>query len=345
MITKSLGAGLVLVAALGLGVLMAGCGSAGTDLGAAPQGAGGSGTPVDSGNATSGSTVVGAPGPSGSGTDATAACNDWAAASCHKLALCDAWVIESQFEDEAACQKRLVAVGGCVSSFALRGTSRTVARLEACTAALNRATCSAWRDNDETALAPCRAVPGALADGVACGVGAQCQSAHCRFSGDCGVCGPAPVAGDTCSNDDRCAPGLNCRNGLCVQPQTAGASCEDNLDCLASLVCSGAHCVQPRSAGQACTSNTCDAYAGLRCVDGVCRSSEYVAPGRSCDEANGVSCALGGFCRQTSSSSPGTCLVAAKDGGACDLSKGPHCLRGATCTGGFCKVPDASACR
>ena len=94
--------------------------------------------------------------------DAAAACEEYAVALCHKIAICNAWLLAAEFADEAACVKRWGTAGGCVGSFALVGTSRTVDGLAACTSAMNRATCAEWLDSDPVALAACSAKPGSL---------------------------------------------------------------------------------------------------------------------------------------------------------------------------------------
>ena len=316
--------------------------------GANTSGAGGAAhrsTSTDGGAAGSGADA-GSPNEDAStpNEDAAAACDEYAVAMCHKLAICNSWFIASYFEDEASCVKRSATASGCVGSFALLGTSRTVERLEACTSATNRATCAEWLDNDPIALAACIAKPGSLSNGTGCGSDAQCQSGNCRLSDECGVCGPARGAGDTCSGADGCAPGLSCNNLVCGRAKGAGETCDSRADCPNSLACNDGHCASPRSAGENCTEDACDAHAGLYCANGVCRTTQYAAPGQHCDWANGLDCAAGGFCRSTGTSSQGTCVAPAKDGESCDDEQGPRCSAWATCTGGHCKLANPATC-
>ena len=280
----------------------------------------------------------------GSSNDSAAACNEYAIASCHKIASCNSWFIAAYFEDEASCVKREETVSGCLGSFAMAGTSRTVEGLRACTAAMNRSTCAEWLDKDPIALAACIEKPGSLSNGTGCAGDAQCQSGHCRLSEECGVCGPAPGAGDACSAADGCAPGLSCSNLVCGQARAAGETCDSRADCANSLACNDGRCASPRGAGENCTEDACDAHAGLYCADGTCRRTQYALPGQACDWANGVDCAAAGFCRSSSSSSRGTCVAPAADGESCDDAQGPRCLPWATCTGGYCKISNPATC-
>jgi len=343
-----------------LGIFSVGCGSTVREPGT--DGAkGGAGSVAGSGGSSSASIAENAGGTASEPTDddaagsagakgdsskdPTDACGEYARAVCHKIAACNAWVISSYFESEAACVKRYTEAVGCVGSFALRGTSRTVAQLEACTVATNRSTCAEWLDEDATALASCTAEPGSLSNGAACGSDAQCQSGHCRSADDCGVCGPAPGPGDACSGADACAPGFGCTNGVCARVKQAGDACDSRADCPNSLTCNAGRCAAAKGAGETCTDDACDGHAGVNCVNDVCRTTQYAAPGQPCDLANGVDCAAGGFCRLSASGLQGTCVAPAKDGESCDDQEGPRCLLWASCTGGYCKVADAAACR
>ncbi len=312
--------------------------STSTDGGSAGAGADAGGPNDDAGGPNDDAT--------GPNEDPAAACAEYAVATCHKIATCNSWFIASYFEDEASCVKRLATATNCVGSFALAGTSQTVERLKACTSAKNRSTCAEWLNDDPTALAACIAKSGSLPNGTGCGDDAQCQTGHCRLSDDydCGVCGPAPGPGDACSGGDGCAAGLICSNLVCAQTKGAGEACNNRADCSNSLACNDGHCASPRSAGENCTEDACDAHAGLYCASGVCRKTQYAAPGQPCGWANGIDCAAGGFCRSTGSASQGTCVAPAKDGESCDDQQGPRCLAWATCTGGYCKLANPAAC-
>jgi hypothetical protein len=335
---------LLLVGGCLSGLYSTGCGSTtrgsdGTKEATAGPGNGGSPAPSASNDPPS----AGSPA-EGSSRAAAIACDEYATAECHKIAMCNPWFIASYFEDEAACQKRFANAGGCVAGFALRGTSRTLAWLKACTSAMNASTCTEWLDDDPGALAPCTVKPGSLSNGTGCADDAQCQSGHCRRSDDCGVCGPAPSSGESCSDRDKCAPGLSCNNFVCGRAKEAGDACESNADCPNSLTCNEGHCASPKSAGQVCRDDSCDGHAGLSCADGVCRATQHAAWGQPCNLSNGIDCAAGGFCHSAGSSAQGTCVAPADDGESCDDQLGPGCLPLATCTGGYCKVADLAAC-
>ncbi len=338
-----------LIFALVLGAAAA-CSSNGGDGAEREESGGSRNSASHSGGASSAASAMGSGGgeqtlASDADSDAIATCAEFAAATCHKLATCNAWYLAAKYGDEAACQARRLATSDCVASFGLRGSKRTIARLQECTAALERSTCEEWENQDPEALASCTVEPGELPNGTGCGAASQCQSGNCRFSDNCGICAPISGAGEACSGSDPCGPGLRCSNGVCVSPGDVGAACQTKTDCLASLTCSSGRCMAPKTAGQPCSGNDCDGWTGYVCIDGVCRKLQFVGPGERCDLAEGIDCGAGGFCRTTSTSSAGTCVAPARDGEACDYQRGPQCTLGAYCSEGFCKVWDAAACR
>jgi hypothetical protein len=92
----------------------------------------------------------------------------------------------------------------------------------------------------------------------------------------------------------------------------------------------------------------CDAAKGLYCdpTTRVCALATFAAAGAPCGYVNGafVGCAAAGHCKLATASLMGTCLAAAADGAACDITNGPECTSPAQCIGSVCKLPNPAAC-
>jgi len=87
----------------------------------------------------------------------------------------------------------------------------------------------------------CQFAVGIVANGGACGEGAECVSRHC----DEGVCAPPLALGDPCTFDG-CGAGLACVEGLCRQPRPDGEPCVSFQGCLSGTCDTSGVCV-PRN--------------------------------------------------------------------------------------------------
>jgi hypothetical protein len=261
-------------------------------------------------------------------------------ASCQKLASCDPVNLQSTFGDLDTCKARKAIT--CKQHLGLSGSNWTTASVQKCAAALTTATCDQYLAYDATALADCYYQPGTLANGTGCGSSAQCQSAFCHFTGDCGVCGDAVTLGGACTSSDDCGSDLLCVNGTCAKLPSVGQSCDVNIGCLAPFVCKSGICARGATAGASCTSSpdTCD-YSSFCSSGNVCQNYQLVAAGAACDETQGIYCEAGGACSPGPS---GTCMKYAADGEACNDSTGPYCMFPAACVSGVCKIADPGTC-
>jgi hypothetical protein len=286
---------------------------------------------------------------SGSGTPPTVtpseACASAAASFCGKISSCAPFFIELGYGDEATCEERLAL--NCASTFEAQGSNTTPAMTKACADALAATSC----DDIFSRKLPsaCDPEPGDLADGTACGRDSQCMSSQCKKTGDvCGICSPLSAAGGACTENDDCESGLACA-AQCVAPGELGADCSPTSPCKTSLACSGGKCGEPVGAGESCDQmpQICDGLQGLGCnTMGVCQKLQLAGPGEACglQGTDFVLCKAGGFCKTAVGTNAGTCLAPAADGAACDEMMGPHCLSGAICSGGLCKLDDGLSC-
>jgi hypothetical protein len=154
-----------------------------------------------------------------------------------------------------------------------------------------------------------------------------------------------------CGSDDDCNSGMACMSGTCVAFGDENTSCDSTHPCRPDLTCKGSACTAPSAAGVACSSPyDCDGLRGVVCNPSTmkCENVGIAAPGAACGILQGhliVCMGPGGFCAgATSPNYQGTCVAAAADGAACDVSKGPVCSASAVCVSGACVVPDPGMC-
>jgi hypothetical protein len=256
------------------------------------------------------------------GPTAQQACAAVAKARCTKIASCSANVLAMRYGDEGTCETR--ETQNCVTALAAPSTGNTPAATQACATALGGTVdCGAFFLG--SAPAECATKTGGLANGAACAFPAQCASAYCAVgsSSVCGTCAAAPAAGAACDTTF-CPAGLECASvtKTCGTPVQAAAPC-DNAPCAPGTVCAGT------AGNKACQAIASTAASGQPCG--------LVAGAR-------LTCAGQGFCVVPQGQTAGTCLAAAADGAACDLTKGPLCQLTARCVGGTCQLPGATAC-
>jgi len=283
----------------------------------------------------------------GGGGAAAGDCGSVAASYCQKLNSCLPFAINATYGETSRCE--LAIKLSCEKEISAPGTKDTAGRLASCASSLAGLSCEQYQTTlflGGSRPEACEGVPGDLADGTTCYVSAQCKSRACAISGadGCGVCKTRAAAGEPCSGVP-CDTGLYCATGTCAKRKAAGEKCQSDGECLDELECSGDVCGTPgrKKVGEACDSkNKCDTFAGLACnAQGTCAAITLAAAGESCGAIDGklVSCAASGNCDN------GKCVVAVKDGGACDKTKKLDCLEPAECIEGTCKLPSAPVCK
>jgi hypothetical protein len=287
------------------------------------------------------------------GISADTACADYASAICTKVSTCGATLTQLLWGDAATCTTRFKQA--CATALTAPSTSSTPDRAEACSKALASAGCDALLDRNLPT--DCRAEPGKLVNGTACGDDGQCTSSYCNKGVDavCGTCGTGrPKAGEACASDDNCDYGLKCANKLCVAPAPAGATCDVGHPCATALTCDGTTCAKAPADGQACKGDglgNCDVGGGEFCGPKmkVCKKLKSASAGQTCGydatTDDFTFCAASGTCKTMTGSPTGTCLAAAADGATCDPTNGPACKEGSKCVSGVCRIQDPSSCR
>jgi hypothetical protein len=295
-------------------------------------------------------------GSSGGGSvSASQAASDVATASCALVEQCAPALVELEWGTPGTCVSRLTGVyAGTVAS---TGTSDTPSQIEACAQALPSVTCDAVLGRNLPA--PCRAQPGSLANGAACGDDSQCSGGRCSVPSNqtCGVCAALAEAGGACSVDGDCDHGLACAKGQCAAYVVAGGSCDATHPCVPTLACKNGACATPDPAGTSCTPNapdTCDNLHGVFCnsQSSQCQAIGYANAGGACGFVSGTLtvCQGGGTnvvaeCKGLAVTSPtGTCQLTAADGASCNASAGPFCVPPSVCVNGTCALDDPSTC-
>lgn len=152
-----------------------------------------------------------------------------------------------------------------------------------------------------------------------CGVKAtdkQCRSNEVCTASGCLV---------KCTNNEQCAQGYTCQEGLCSSPKAPPQKelqCARNADCGTDAQCVDGKCASmPACAGVGCVCKySSDCGENRICVDGKCE--------RSCDALNpcpsGSKCSTSGRC-EPDTQSKATCGVQA-NGATC--ATGQHCVDG-----------------
>jgi hypothetical protein len=282
-----------------LGSSLAACGGDTALIGPGPDSgldASNAGDAKSSGGGEAGGGDAGAP-------TAMSACADSAKARCAQNDKCTNSVADkNKYGDEATCESRLTAQ--CVKNLGAPGSGATPATVESCAQTIPTETCSAYLGNDpaDTCLPPM----GTVANGGACGLGAQCVSTYCRIPAhaSCGTCDDAPKAGDPCGPTGECGArnGLQCVNDTCIAQGALNAACDKDNPCGPDLTCVGAKaatkgtCTAPVAmVGAACDPNKatgpgCDLTQGLYCkpVMKQCAAVTFATDGQPCGEVSGA---------------------------------------------------------
>jgi hypothetical protein len=292
----------------------------------------------------------------GTTVSAAQAASDGASAFCARAQACAPAYVQLEWGDVATCSTRFGAQ--LVGTLASTGTSDTPSQIEACAKALPTISCDDLLGNSTPA--PCRAMPGSLANGAVCGDDSQCSGGHCKVPSQqtCGVCTTFAAAGASCTLDGDCDNGLTCFGGTCVTPVASGGACDTTSHpCLPTLACNAGTCGTPGAAGASCdptATDTCDNLHGVFC-DGAtskCVTAAFAQTGAPCGYVSGtLTICLAGpgnaeaECKGLSATSPtGTCQAPAADGASCNATTGPFCLAPSVCVNGACQLDDPSAC-
>lgn len=329
----------------------------------ATTGSGGGSTTAGTGGDTTTTGTGGGP-PVDPAVDA--ACTAFATARCQKLDACtNDTGVDIRFGSAPVCVARYKIT--CIKGLQADGTGNTIAKTDACAAALPGASCDAFFDGPP--VAECAVPMGTRPTGAGCITSAQCATAYCAQPSDllCGACAPAPQAGDSCAATGDCGNLACAKNAeICVSYGTAGVSCDKDHPCHASFTCVGSgggvmgKCqVSKTQVGDACEdaatlATDCNHDLGLRCDDATskCVVYQYAAPGGFCGKINNgkTLCTGGSECVIPNGMVAGTCVPAAADGAACNTKSGPPCLRPAKCvtggsgSAGVCKIQDGANC-
>ncbi len=286
---------------------------------------------------------------------AAQAATDGASAFCARAQACAPAYVQLEWGDVGTCSTRFGAQ--LTDTLASAGTSDTPSQIEACAQALPTIACADLLGH--SIPAPCRAVPGSLANGAACGDDSQCSGGHCKVAENqiCGVCTTFAASGAACTLDGDCDYGLQCFGGTCIAPVASGGTCDATHPCIPTLACVGGKCGPPGAAGAACTPNatdTCDSLHGVFCDNATskCITAGFAKAGAACGYVPGTLtlCLQGpgpaaAECKGLSSTSAmGICQAPAADGASCNATTGPLCLSPSVCVNGACRLDDPSSC-
>ncbi len=181
----------------------------------------------------------------------------------------------------------------------------------------------------------CTALPQLKAVRAACAFGADCATGFCeREAGSrCGVCAPAPRAGDRCVAGE-CGAGLVCNGeNLCVKGEPANKFCNANLPCDAGMSCA-IPIMRPVSSEPAANSNpsygaqtasleTVDSSAAVRRIGPATDRPMVPTVDVGMIAANGPQ--LGGICQPDVTQLGGTCDPDGLKAPKCDANSGLYC--------------------
>jgi hypothetical protein len=173
--------------------------------------------------------------------------------------------------------------------------------------------------------------------------GAACdRPSHCIGDLICGpskVCQPASEAGAKCNSNTQCADELSCIQGSCAATSTVGGACDDDdtSDCAPGLNCKDSVCVNYGESGETCSDNfDCDGF--LTCIAGSCQPESKT--GGSCDDKDSGDCDFGLYCIHS------LCAAKPKAGEDCEREPFSMCGQDMTCWQGKCESvhPEGGAC-
>lgn len=240
------------------------------------------------------------------------ACVQLVSARCERVREC-----EGRAASSIDCLR--AAIARCPEEVFADGGNFTMEMAKDCAKDWESFDCESLRNFDVPA---CANIAGELPDGEACYSSAQCKNGCSPLLDTaCGVCAPYVSSDSACSVGADTCPGYSiCLRGACLA-LVGEPSCDGG--CSADQVCFEEHCVVPPSPGEPCAQEGQAPYSWgvcpggeLRCVAGICRSSddfpkegapclvesnvtgllEYCAPGLICDDDTCQMAKLGGPC-------------------------------------------------
>ena len=280
-------------------------------------------------------------------------CKELATSQCEKQQSCNPRGFPRAFADLDACVARAQLTCPIIAS--APGSGYTPSSVSDCANALASATCADIANNLGPAACHIR---GTLGLGAACIDDAQCAGTEnfCRLSGACGVCAARKPQSDLsaysdCGSSAGCQDGLVCALGRCLPTVALTDACDLSHPCPAPYACDTGKCIAATLAvGAACDiyGDACDVSQGLVCVDNVCKVWPTAHLGETCGlQGNLVTfCLAGAVCDVVKGNYLGTCRPPTADGEECDDRDYIYdtCQPPATCTGGFCNLPEPLAC-
>lgn len=309
---------------------------------------GSSGGPRDGG-------ISGGTGGSGGGVPAALAqaCVELATSQCGKQQVCSPSSFRYTYSDFDTCVARMQLT--CPTIASAPGSGYSAGTVSACAKALASATCADVGNN--LGPAECR-IRGSLGLGAACIHDSQCAGTEnfCQLSGQCGVCAARkPQSGQTsfsdCGSSLGCRDGLVCSLGRCLPTVAATDPCDLGHPCPVPLACDTGKCIPTTlGAGATCDvyGSACDDSQGLVCLDNVCIVRPTANLGETCGlQGNLVTfCLAGTVCDVAHPNYLGKCQPPLADGDPCDDQPYVYdlCQPPATCTDGFCNLPEPLAC-
>jgi hypothetical protein len=309
-----------------------------------------------------------APAEAGEGIPITELPTRFADTACAALTTCVGAAAGLLFAGED-CEQRLEtqlgdALATIQSSIASGKVRYAGDKLQACLDALRNGGCVL---SEAFESAACQAaLDGTVEIGGGCQFNLECAgAAYCRSAGACpGTCTAREPAGQSCSHDDDCAPGLACSSvtDQCYRPAGLGAACwrSQGTECELGLYCKGDTQLQAGTCASFSTVLTgqagaaCDPTQGSLCapelscvIEGVnplksfCRAR--VAAGGACKIAFPDQCPVEQYCAVPENTLDGTCRPKPAEGQACVKatpldSEATLCAPYLRCENGSCKA-------
>ncbi len=272
---------------------------------------------------------------------------------CRSYRACFSVQFQSAYGDEAGCISRRVK--GSLAALFGTGSTLTASDIQNCTKEyVEPLSCERTLEifgGNPVVPAACKR-SGTLLNGAPCAAGDQCKSGFCNFDGTpaCGACADKTSLGGVCKDDLDCVESAVCAKGKCVAPSDDKGTCSDTQPCKIAFACKAGTCGARVSSGGACQELEQDCVLGLRCngTSLVCEPYATAKLGEVCGiTATGslAFCEYGTKCKMTGPSA-GTCIVAAKQGEACNKSfTGSTCEVPLQCVSGTCVLISSDACK
>lgn len=268
------------------------------------------------------------------------ACSRLAEAMCARVDGCAPFLAQTTLGRGAACIRALA--DRCQLAAGLGGSQRTPESMDACAESVKASTCDAFLGSFPE---PCEPPAGTLSAGSTCAFDEQCATTFCARAPDvaCGVCLPAPRAGEPCSFA-ACARGLVCTSAnLCAKPGRVGDACGPNEPCARLAFCDGSVCAPRRKVGEGCAGfGQCDAFGETACAaNSICIATRVARKGEACDlTANALV-----LCEAPYRCIDDRCAEAKPEGATCG-SAGSHECAGfeSECIRGRCVTRVVEAC-